>query len=99
MRGMRRLKHLLVGVALCGATSSAGADVVTDWNAIASQTIISPLASPPRGGWSAFLDFAMVHLAMHDAIQAFEHRYQSYGDPIPNATGSPVAAAASAAVS
>jgi hypothetical protein len=39
----------------------------------------------------------MVHLAMHDAIQAFEGRYQSYGAPIPNATGSAVAAAASAA--
>jgi hypothetical protein len=34
---------------------------------------------------------------MHDAIQAFEGRFESYGAPIPNASGSPVAAAATAA--
>jgi hypothetical protein len=39
----------------------------------------------------------MVHLAMHDAIQAFERRYESYCIAIPNATGSPVAAASGAA--
>ena len=34
------------------------------------------------------------YLAMHDAIQAFEHRYEPYGLPIAGATGSPIAAAA-----
>jgi hypothetical protein len=36
-------------------------------------------------------------LAMHDAIQAFEHRFESYTEPIADASGSPVAAAAAAA--
>src|SRR5216110_2351430 len=34
---------------------------------------------------------------MHDAIQAFEGRFESYTIPIPNSSGSPVAAAATAA--
>ena len=71
------------------APSAAHADVVTDWNAIASQTAI-----PVRPGPSAVLDMAIVHAAMHDAIQAFEGRFQSYSGSIPNASGSPVAAAA-----
>jgi len=94
MKGLRKL----AGWVVCGCVSWAspsGADVVTDWNAIAVQSVLSGV--PSRGGGSAFLDFAMVHLAIHDAIQAFEGRYQSYGAAIPNATGSPVAAAASAA--
>ena len=43
------------------------------------------------------LDFAVVHLAMHDAVQAFEHRYQPYCSAVGNASGSPVAAASQAA--
>jgi hypothetical protein len=74
------------------APSAAHADVVTDWNAIAAQTAI-----PVRPGPSAVLDMAIVHAAMHDAIQAFEGRFQSYSGSIPNASGSPVAAAATAA--
>ena len=39
----------------------------------------------------------MVHLAMHDAVQAFERRYQLYCVAVPNPSGSPVAAASKAA--
>jgi hypothetical protein len=39
----------------------------------------------------------MVHAAMHDAIQAYDGRYEPYAIAVANATGSPVAAAASAA--
>ena len=85
----------LMGLIVCIGLSWAGlarADVVSDWNAIASQTAI-----PVRPGPSAILDLAMVHAAMHDAIQAFQGRFEPYGTPIPNASGSPVAAAARAA--
>ena len=97
MLGLRRLAGLVAGACLACLSWSgpAAADVVTDWNAIATQSIVSGV--PTRGGGSGFLDFAMVHLAMHDAIQAFEGRYESYGAPIPDATGSPIAAAAKAA--
>ena len=68
---MRALSRLL-GLVACGSliwASSGAADVVTDWNAIATPSIVTGV--PTRGGGSAFLDFAVVHLAMHDAIQAF----------------------------
>lgn len=79
------------------APSAARADVVADWNAIATQTALQTVIPPVRPGPSAILDLAMLHAAMHDAIQAFEGRFESYGAPIPNGSGSPVAAAARAA--
>src|SRR5215475_10956191 len=85
----------LTSLIVCMCLSWAGlarADVVSDWNAIALQTAI-----PVRPGPSAILDMAMVHAAMNDAIQAFQGRFETYGAPIPNASGSPVAAAARAA--
>lgn len=96
MKGLRPTKlPMLASLIMCMSLSWAGpvrADVVPDWNAIASQTTI-----PVRPGPSAILDLAMVHAAMHDAIQAFQGRFESYGASIPNASGSPVAAAARAA--
>jgi len=71
----------------------AGADVVVDWNIRAAQSI----SSGARRGPSGLVDFAMVHVAIHDAIQAFEGRFEPYCAAIPNASGSPIAAAAAAA--
>jgi hypothetical protein len=79
---------------LCWAAPAA-ADVVVDWNAIALQAVSQ--AGPARPGPSGMIDMAMVQLAVHDALQAFEGRWESYGGPIANASGSPVAAAAAAA--
>ena len=91
MKGLRILTGLVFCLYLSWAIP-ARADVVADWNAIATQTSV-----PVRPGPSAILDMAIVHAAMHDAIQAFEGRFQSYSGSIPNASGSPVAAAATAA--
>ena len=76
-------------------TNSAAADVVVDWNAIAGQAIAN--AGAARPGPSGLIDWAMVQLAVHDALQAYDHRYESYGAPIANAAGSRVAAVAKAA--
>jgi hypothetical protein len=73
----------------------AGADVVTDWNLTTQQVIGAGVATRPTPSGS--LDFAMVHIAIHDAIQAFQQRFESYNSPIVGASGSPVAAAAKAA--
>jgi hypothetical protein len=73
----------------------AGADVVTDWNLITQQVVGAGAATRPTPSGS--LDFAMVHIAVHDAIQAFQQRFESYNTPIIGASGSPVAAAAKAA--
>ena len=90
---MRKL--LLSACALLVCASTAGADVVSDWNLQIGPRVAA--SSPPRRGPSPVIDFAMVHLAMHDAIQAFERRYEPYCTQIIGATGSPVAAASKAA--
>ncbi len=69
------------------------ADVVVDWNKEAQTRILAGA----RRGPSGILDFAMVQAAVHDAVQAFEHRFEMYCGPISGATGSPIAAAAQAA--
>ena len=92
------LPRLIPLVLACFALlpSPALADVVTDWNTIALQTAFVS-AVPPRPGPSAILDLAMVQAAVHDAIQAFQNRFEPYAVSIPDASGSPVAAAAVAA--
>ena len=90
---MRKL--LLPTCALLLCASTAGADVISDWNIQIGQRVAA--SSPPRRGPSPVIDFAMVHLAMHDAVQGFEKRYEPYCTQIIGATGSPVAAASKAA--
>jgi hypothetical protein len=76
--------------------SPVSADAVVDWNAIAAQAALTA-AVPPRPGPSAVLDFAMVHAAVYDAVEAIDKRFQPYRVTIPGASGSPAAAAAKAA--
>ena len=77
-------------------TVRTNADAVVDWNAIAVQAIGT--AVPPRPGPPiAFLDLAMVQTAVHDAVQAIDRRFEPYHVEIPDASGSPAAAAAKAA--
>jgi hypothetical protein len=81
---------------LLGSTSvPAAADVVTDWNAIALSVAGTGAATRPTP--TPMLDLAMVHIAIHDAIQAYQQRFETYNAPIIGASGSPVAAAAKAA--
>jgi hypothetical protein len=86
------LAALTIGFA---GTTRAHADVVTDWNAIAEGALFIPAAGRP--GPVAFLDIAIVHAAVHDAVQAFDQRFEPYHVEIPGATGSPEAAVAKAA--
>ena len=86
-------KRFIIATTLVLCVGTATADVITDWNIRAGQTI----AAGARRGPSGVLDFPMVHLAMHDAVQAYEGRFESYCVSIPNPPGSPVAAAATAA--
>lgn len=87
-------KLLLTTCTLILCASTAGADVISDWNIQTGQRVT---ASMSRRGPSAVLDFAVVHLAMHDAVQAFERRFEPYCATISHASGSPVAAASKAA--
>ena len=93
MAAMRRLIGVLIGVSLCAAVP-ARADVVTDWNAITISTIgAGPVAARP----ARLIEFAMVHIAMHDAVQAIQQRFQTYSPGITPTSGSVIAAAAKAA--
>src|SRR5262245_8387950 len=99
---MKKL-HLVTGLIVLVSLSWAGpaaADAVSDWNAITAQTIANagpPVNSPPRPGPSAILDYAMVHAAVHDAVNAIEGQFHPYAIVIPGASGSSIAAAATAA--
>ena len=70
-------------------TEQASANVVTEWNQLAMNCIA-------RGGAANALDVALVQVAMHDAIQAIEKRYEPYKSS-PPATGNESKAVAAAA--
>ncbi len=72
----------------------AAAAVVVDWNLITTQAVAAATVS--RQGPAGLIDIAIVQLAVHDAMQAFQKRFDSYGAPIDSASGSPVAAVARA---
>lgn len=87
---MRR--KLLQTLILLVAMPFARADAVLDWNAIATQTLLAG----GRPGASVIIDFAIVHAAIHDAVQAYENEFEPYAAVVPNANGSPEAAVAKA---
>ena len=91
--------RVLVGVLVLltvtfGATNMAKADVVTDWNFLTVGYVSTPGTRP---GPTWVQDVAIVQLAVYDAVQAIEGDYQPYCGSIPGASGSVVAAAATAA--
>ena len=88
----RLLCSLMVAGTL-SAVTPASADVVTDWNTF----IIQFTNAAGRPAPSFTLDPAMAHIAIHDAVQAYQHKYRTYNAPIPNAAGSMIAAVATAA--
>src|SRR5688572_23767312 len=83
---------LMVAVALITARP-ASADVVTYWN----KLTVGFVNAANRPGPSGIIDATMVHIAMHDAVQAYQHRFETYNEPIAGASGSPIAAVATAA--
>ena len=74
------------------ATNANAQDVIEAWNAI-SETAVKTAGHPPP---VAALDFAIVHLAIYDAVNSIDRRHEPYYSLVPGATGSPSAAAAKA---
>src|SRR5467141_5074454 len=96
MRPLKGFCVLILGLAISLAMSSVvRADAVTDWNAIAVQTIVN--AGPTHGSAVGFLDNATVQVAVYDAVEAITGRFRPYHVHIPGASGSPAAAVAKAA--
>ena len=88
---------LLITLALVALASPrvTRADAVTDWNLIASNSIVVTAGQPPP---VSVLHFAMVHGAVYDAVNAIDRGYQPYlVQPPSNPTDSKEAAAATAA--
>jgi PAP2 superfamily len=80
--------------ALLAFTSSARADVVTDWNAIMEATIVSATPDPAMRGRTA----AIAQVAVFEAVNSIVGDYEPYREKIPASLGaSPEAAAIAAA--
>lgn len=92
--GFRTVAVISLALALCGVATAQ--NPVIDWNAIAVKTAlngnqaISP-GSNTAGGTSLYL--AYTHLAIYDAVNAIDHRFQPYGAEIPAPAGASVDAA------
>lgn len=85
----------LAWLILWGALSWAApatAEPISHWNDIAVRAV-----SAGRPGAPGFLDLALVHAAMHDAVQAHERRFEPYLSRVRHASGAAEAAAAAAA--
>jgi hypothetical protein len=82
-----------LGVCGCiGLAAPAWGDAVTDWNEIAQAAIASG-----RPGPIGAVDSALVQVAVHDAVQAIDKRFEPYHVEVKGAKGSRSAAAAAAA--
>lgn len=91
---MRKL-HGLAALILCGSWSwpaAIYADAVTDWNEIAQ-----PAIAAGRPGPIGVMDSALVQIAVHDAVQALDRRFEPYLVEVKGAKGRRAAAVAAAA--
>jgi hypothetical protein len=85
-----RIVPVLMLAASLAVASPARADVVTEWNEIADGLIAG---APPFK--NRFM--AMVQLAVHDALNSIDRRYETYtGLPAASSNASPAAAVAAA---
>jgi hypothetical protein len=91
---MVRKTLVIAALSLCGAIAAgpASGDAVVDWNEIAQQAIAAG-----RPGPIGAMDSALVQVAVHDAVQALDRRFEPYHVQVKGAHGSRSAAAAAAA--
>jgi len=85
---VRRLGVALL--ALIGFSATVRADVVTDWNVIALQSAAAAGLNPQRQHRVA----AMVHVAVHDAVNSVTPRYEAYAVRVRRSSGASIEAAA-----
>ena len=89
-----------IGLILCGligagsacADGGADTDAVVDWNQITVDAV-----TVGRPGPIGLVDIALVHVAVHDAVQAIEKRFEPYHFEMERAYGRRSAAVAAAA--
>lgn len=78
--------------AVLAPRAASAADPIAAWNQISEQAVRTAGHPPPV----AALDFAIVHLAIYDAVESIDRNFEPYYKRVPHASGSPVAAAAKA---
>jgi hypothetical protein len=77
---------------------AAQADAVTAWNARAARAALAACLAPTGNGLAEARMYAMVHVAIHDALNAIDRRSRPYAyDADVNSPASPRAAVAAAA--
>ncbi|HEU5135778.1 MAG TPA: vanadium-dependent haloperoxidase [Steroidobacteraceae bacterium] len=92
---MKRITGLLLCGLLAGAAGARAdvvADPVVDWNQITVDAVTAG-----RPGPIGMVDIALVHIAVHDAVQAIEKRFEPYHFESRRASGKRSAAVAAAA--
>src|SRR5215510_15252796 len=89
---MKILEYGLAVVAVASAfvANAKAADPIADLNQIAETAVKTAGHAPPV----AALDFAIVHLAIFDAVESIDRRYQPYHTRVHHASGSQSASAA-----
>jgi hypothetical protein len=80
-----------------GWSSLARADAVTDWNANAGKAAIAACISPAADALHESRMYAMMHIAIHDAVNAIDRRFQPYRLDLPETSGASMAAAVATA--
>src|SRR5215469_8242089 len=88
---LRLLFSLLAAYMACG--EAAAQNVVTDWNAIAVQTSAVNAKVPPG---ATAVNLAIMHLAMYDAVNSINGRFQPYAVKLQALQGASEDAAAGA---
>jgi hypothetical protein len=83
---------MILATTIAGAARAQVSDPVLDWNAISTQAILNG----GHPGATTILDMAVVQAAVHDAVQAYDKRFEPYAVEISNAAGSVAAAVAKA---
>ncbi len=92
MKKIVRCGLVLTILATVFVTNANAQDPIAAWNEISEKAVKTAGHAPPV----AALDFAIVHLAIYDAVESIDRRYEPYHAFVPGATGSLSAAAAKA---
>ncbi|HZI45677.1 MAG TPA: vanadium-dependent haloperoxidase [Ilumatobacter sp.] len=77
--------------------ASAASNAVIDWNAVAGQAARDACLSPDNDPLHEARMYAIAHIAIHDALNAIDRRYEPYTYDVQAPAGSSEAAAVAAA--
>lgn len=94
---VRPLTATLTALAVGIASNVALANPVNDWNANAGAAAIASCISPAPNPLHESRLYAMVHIAVHDALNAIDRRSEPYAADFSAPGASPAAAVAAAA--